>query len=375
MQVESISMKKHTRSKVYDILVVEDDPVQTIILKKLFQKYSLYHVIFKDSIASASEYLDQNSVHAIVSDYNLEDGKGSDLIEYDPEVPIIIMTATKDIDLVVELMKNDEVYDFVLKDYEKNFIELLHRTLEKAIKKFQLTQRLNNQKAQFKQLVENINDVICRTDAEGKILYSNQQVYDISGYNALEMFGEHFSFWVEESHIEIVKEHYDSQVASNQGYTDFEFPIVTKTGKTRWVAQSARMSFDSNGNFLGFLFVIRDITTKKAAELKIKKQNERLHQQNEKIKKNYEELVKAKTSKKALGIVLIIAVVLFLVSEAWLEPIVEQYLGNDNNLAGLAVKGVIALLLKPIDTLLESYLIRRQIKANEKSTISTQAIS
>ena len=369
MQVETVSIKKHSRKNVYDILVVEDDPIQTIILKKLFEKYNLYNVIFKDSIASASDYLDKNSVHAIVSDYNLEDGKGSDLIEYDPEVPIIIMTATKDIDLVVELMKNEEVYDFVLKDYEKNFIELLHRTLEKAIKKFQLTQRLNNQKAQFKQLVENINDVICRTDAEGKILYSNQQVYDISGYNALEMFGEHFSFWVEESHKDDVNEHYKNQVEAKEGYTDYEFPITTKTGKTRWVGQSARMSFDSNGTFLGFLFVIRDITTKKATELKIKKQNERLHHQNEKIKKNYEELVKAKTSKKALGIVLIIAVILFLVSEAWLEPIVEQYTGKENNLAGLAVKGVIALLLKPIDTLLESYLIRRQIKAYEKSNL------
>lgn len=372
MQVESISIKKHSKKNVYDILVVEDDPIQTIILKKLFQKYSLYNVIFKDSIGSASDYLDKNNVHAIVSDYNLEDGKGSDLIEYDPEVPIIIMTATKDIELVIDLMKNEEVYDFVLKDYEKNFIELLHRTLEKAIKKFQLTQRLNNQKAQFKQLVENINDVICRTDAEGKILYSNQQVYELSGYNALEIFGEHFSFWVDKDHIDKVKEFYTNQVILKEGYADFEFPIITKTGKTRWVGQSARISFDSQGNFLGFLFVIRDITTKKAAELKIKKQNERLHQQNDKIKKNYEELVKAKTSKKALGIVLIIAVILFLVSEAWLEPLVEQYTGRENNLAGLAVKGVIALLLKPIDTILESYLIRRQIKANEKASVKPE---
>ena len=160
MQVDTVSRKKTHARRVYDILVVEDDPIQTIILKKLFEPYAAYNTIFTDSVKTASQYLDQNKVHAIVSDYNLEDGKGSDLIEYDPEVPIIIMTATQDIDLVVELMKNDEIYDFVLKDYEKNFIEILNRTLDKVIKKFQLTQRLNNQKAQFKQLVENINDVI-----------------------------------------------------------------------------------------------------------------------------------------------------------------------------------------------------------------------
>ncbi|MGB3466378.1 MAG: PAS domain S-box protein, partial [Cyclobacteriaceae bacterium] len=265
MQVESISIDKHSKKNVYDILIVEDDPIQTIILKKLFLRYKLYNVIFRDSIRSASDYLDENSVHAIVSDYNLEDGKGSDLIEYDPEVPIIIMTATKDIGLVVELMKNDEVYDFVLKDYEKNFIELLHSTLEKAIKKFQLTKRLNQQKAQFKQLVENINDVICRTDGDGKILYSNQQVHILTGYNALEIFGEKFSFWVDKDYREEVENFYESQLASKREHCDYEFPIITKTGKTRWVGQTARISLDSQGKFLGYLFVIRDITIKKEA--------------------------------------------------------------------------------------------------------------
>ena len=369
MQVGTVSAKKSKARRVYDILIVEDDPVQTIILRKLFEPYTAYHTIFTDSIASASQYLDENKVHAIVSDYNLEDGKGSDLIEYDPEVPIIIMTATKDIDLVVELMKNDEIYDFVLKDYEKNFIEILNRTLDKVIKKFQLTQRLNNQKAQFKQLVENINDVIVRTDAEGKIMFSNQQINELTGYNALEVFGEPFAFWVSPSHADEVRSFYDEQLKKRREHSDFEFPIETKHGGQRWVGQTARLSYDSNGKFMGFLFVIRDITTKKAAELKIKRQNEQLQQQNEEIRQNYEELIKAKTSKKALGIVLILAVILFLISEAWLEPMVEEYTGQENNLPGLALKGVIALLLKPIDTLLESYLVKRQIKkAKQVST-------
>lgn len=368
MQVETVSSKKTHARRIYDILVVEDDPIQTIILKKLFEPYTSYHTIFTDSVKAASQYLDKNKVHAIVSDYNLEDGKGSDLIEYDPEVPIIIMTATKDIDLVVELMKNDEIYDFVLKDYEKNFIEILNRTLDKVIKKFQLTQRLNNQKAQFKQLVENINDVIVRTDAEGKIMFSNQQISDLTGYNALEVFGETYSFWVSESHTAEVEAFYEKQLSRHQEHSNFEFPIDTKHGGQRWVGQSTRLSYDSSGKFLGFLFVIRDITTKKAAELKIKKQNEQLHQQNDEIKKNYEELIKAKTSKKALGIVLILAVVLFLVSEAWLEPIVEEYTGQENNLPGLALKGMIALLLKPIDTLLENYLVKRQIARGKQSS-------
>ncbi len=370
MQVETISMKKHLKEKMYDILVVEDDPIQTIILKKLFQPYQeIYQVVFADSIAEATAYLDSNKVNAIVTDYNLDDGKGSDLIEYGHEVPIVIMTAVQDIDLVVELMKNDEIYDFVLKDYEGNFIEILHRMLEKAMKKFQLAKSLDRQKAQFKELVENINDVICRTDENGKIVFSSNQVASLTGYKSLELIGKHYDFWIPKEYINDVNNFYNAQISVRNEHSSFEFPILTKYRKTRWVGQTTRIRFDNDGNFLGFLFVIRDITTKKEAELQIQHQNERLQQQNEQIKRNYEELIKAKNSKKALGIVLFIAIFLFLISEAWLEPIIEDYVGEEYQMIGLAMKGVIALLLKPIDILLESFLLKRQVRLSRKTEV------
>lgn len=358
------STEKKRNFKVYDILIIEDDPIQTLLLKKLFQTYEhIYNPIFKDSIASASTFLEKNEVNAIVSDYNLPDGTGSDLIYYEPDVPIIIMTATKDIDLVVELMKNDEIYDFVLKEYEKNFIEILHRTLQRAIKKFQLSIALENQKALFKQLVENINDVIIETNAAGQIKYTNAQVFELTGYKSLELHSKSFTNLIDAEVAKSIEEFYQTQETEKSDHSYYEFPITTKSGETKWVGQTAKIRLNGQGEFAGFLFVTRDITAKKTQEDKIKEQNNQLQRQNEEIKRNYEELAKARSSRKALGITLVLAIFLFIVSEAFLEPIIESQTGN--SLTGLAMKGVIALLLKPFDNIVERFLVKRQIKKNK----------
>ena len=71
-------------------------------------------------------------------------------------------------------------------------------------------------------------------------------------------------------------------------------------------------------------------------------------------------LVEAKVSQKASSIVLLIAILLFIVSEMFLEPIIEQNI--DGEYVGLLLKGMIALLLKPIDILVERLLMKRAIK-------------
>ncbi len=352
--------------KVYDILIIEDDPIQTLLLKKLFEQFDyIYQPIFKDSLKAAGQFLAEHEVHAVVADYNLPDGEGSDVIKHEPDVPIIIMTATKDIDLVVELMKNDEVYDFVIKEYEKNFIEILHRTLQRAIKKFQLTYALENQKALFKQLVENINDVIMETDAEGRIKFANAQVFKLSGYKSLELHNKNFAHIIDPEYADELEKFYEEQAEEKSDHSYYEFPITTKTGETKWVGQTAKVRLNGDGQFAGFLFVTRDITAKKEQEDKIRSQNEQLQTQNEEIKRNYEDLAKAKSSKRALGITLILAIFLFLFSEAFLEPIIEDNTGN--HWTGLLMKGVIALLLKPIDNIVESYLVKSQIKKAQQA--------
>ena len=96
----------------------------------------------------------------------------------------------------------------------------------------------------------------------------------------------------------------------------------------------------------------------------IQKINQDLKANNHVLQETINQLVRAKVGRKASTIVLLIAIILFLISEALLEPAVESY--TNDIFVGLLLKGIIALSLKPIDILVEKSLMRQAIKKRRK---------
>ncbi len=99
---------------------------------------------------------------------------------------------------------------------------------------------------------------------------------------------------------------------------------------------------------------------------KLNNLNAKLQDKNVELQNTIDELTKARVGRKATTIVLLVAVALFLISEGVLEPQIEAQIG-DNIWLGLLFKGLIALLLKPIETLTEKYLMTQALKGNQKS--------
>jgi chromosome segregation ATPase len=112
---------------------------------------------------------------------------------------------------------------------------------------------------------------------------------------------------------------------------------------------------------------VNDVNTKLQTQSdEIQEINTELNINNQALKDTVEMLMKAKVSQKASSIVLLIAILLFVASEVFIEPIIEQ--NTSSEYIGLLLKGMIALLLKPIDILVERLLMRRAIKSvNEES--------
>ncbi|MBK6264252.1 hypothetical protein JKA74_04325 [Marivirga sp. S37H4] len=110
------------------------------------------------------------------------------------------------------------------------------------------------------------------------------------------------------------------------------------------------------------------------ANEKLKKQSDEINKINDDLKVNnqllqdtIDQLVKAKVGRKASSIVLLIAIILFIISEGVLEPLVEEKFGNEQ--IGFVFKLGIAILLKPIDVLVERYMMRKALK--NKRSITT----
>lgn len=99
----------------------------------------------------------------------------------------------------------------------------------------------------------------------------------------------------------------------------------------------------------------------------IGKINHDLKVNNQILQDTIDQLVKARVGRKAGTIVLLIAIVLFIVSEGVLEPFIEQ--STNNAYFGFFSKMGIAVLLKPIDTMVEKYLMRQTLRKKDEALL------
>lgn len=86
---------------------------------------------------------------------------------------------------------------------------------------------------------------------------------------------------------------------------------------------------------------------------------------NIELRNTIDELTKARVGRKAQTIILFIGLSLFVLEELVLEPIIDKATGNDIWVS-LGIKLVIAFLLKPLESFVESWLLT---KANKKVSL------
>lgn len=98
---------------------------------------------------------------------------------------------------------------------------------------------------------------------------------------------------------------------------------------------------------------------------KITKANTELGQKNDELQQTLDALTKAKVGRRAATITLLIFLVLVLISEGFLEPGIEDYLETSDGILkqyqgeiGIALKAGLALLLRPIEKVVEQILLK-----------------
>lgn len=98
---------------------------------------------------------------------------------------------------------------------------------------------------------------------------------------------------------------------------------------------------------------------------KINTANSKLEEKNVELQNTIDALTEARVGRRATTYVLIIAVILFILTEAFIEPPIERkmhaaFLDPDAEFyAALGLKGILALLIKPIEMIVERTMMRR----------------
>ncbi len=97
---------------------------------------------------------------------------------------------------------------------------------------------------------------------------------------------------------------------------------------------------------------------------KLELTNDQLNDTNIKLNETIDALTEAKIGRRAGTIVMFVVIALFIVSEVWIEPIIDANI--DNTWVGLGLKLVVAILIKPGEDLTNKYMLKQARKKQLK---------
>lgn len=137
----------------------------------------------------------------------------------------------------------------------------------------QIEEALRLSEERYRNIYENVADVIYETDNQGHLTSISPSVQRRSGYLPEELLGRSVTdFFVYPEQYAAL----DAQMLENGSVNDFEAILRRKDGSTSWTSITSHIIFDANGQGVATEGVLRDITERKQAEERIKQMNAEL---------------------------------------------------------------------------------------------------
>lgn len=122
---------------------------------------------------------------------------------------------------------------------------------------------LRQSETKYRDLVEQISDVIFATDMNGTFTYISPMVELLSGYKPENMIGHSMGEFVDPVFRPQIQERYEG--TGSEQLEPIEFRVKAKSGKFLWVRSSSMLVFDG-GKPVGVRGVLTDISAQKRAQ-------------------------------------------------------------------------------------------------------------
>ncbi len=174
------------------LLVVDDEDVVLDIMKKYLTSFFSFRVECTPSGSAALELLTKNQYDAIISDYEMKEMTGVDLVRIirsqGNDTPFILFTGKGREYVVIEAYENGaDGYVQKGSDIKAQFTELAHK-ITSAVDKRNAERKLKDSERHYRILAENITDVVWVLDPEsGYFKYVSPSVERLRGYTPEEI--------------------------------------------------------------------------------------------------------------------------------------------------------------------------------------------
>ncbi len=262
-----------SKSESIRILYMEDDPGLALLVQKKLERagYTVDHALNGEKGLAMYR---KGCYDVVAVDQNMPVYDGLEVIRnitsQEPLLPTIMITGKGDEKIAVEAMKLGAC-DYVVKDVEGGYLELLPSVIKQAIQKQRLVKEkqqaldaLRESEEKYRVLVENANDFIYMIDINNKVLSLNKFSAKLFGKGPKEIIGK--------SILNIFPKKIANEFAKNlRKVFKTKKVLISETKiivgeKEMWISNSLSPVKNYEGKVIAVMGVSRDITEQKQIE-------------------------------------------------------------------------------------------------------------
>jgi FixJ family two-component response regulator len=324
---------------IFNILIIDDSKDDLFFFEKAIQATGLsIQLVCLDQSSLVLDMLRKKSFDCIFLDYNMPVMDGLSLLKKIKEeklsTPVIMLTGQNDAQMIVTLMKEGAT-DYLSKD------QMSSETLRISIENARRLSIIQKEKKQAERALKHSESSLAEAQKIGHIgnwqidfdkhilVFSDEAMRITEVYNVTDITMLSFCRHIHPKDFHIFKNAF-RKLRANEPY-DITIRYTGWTKQEKSLNLKARLLSDNKA-----IGTIQDITVLKHALLETQKATIKSH---------------------ATTIVLVIAVVIFLLSEAVLDPFIDSLTAS--LIISLSFKGSIAMALKPLELLLEKIMKNR----------------
>jgi PAS domain S-box-containing protein len=238
-----------------------------------------YQLALKDFLDGGGEAALENAY--LLGRQALEQGIGVlDIAAVHHQVLITLLHPADKSSARAQIIKNAEKFlveclspfEMAQRGYRESIFALnnLNEKLEDVIE--QRTQAMRVSEERYRSMIEVSPDGIIVTDLEGKVILCNRQSAQLHAYSSSdELIGAHMGSFITPEDMPHVNQ-IIQKVLQDGGIGDLEYMLIGKDGRCIPVEVRATLVRDHEGKPAGFMSIIRDISERKRAQLKLEAQ-------------------------------------------------------------------------------------------------------
>ncbi len=124
-------------------------------------------------------------------------------------------------------------------------------------------------------VIENLPDIVYKTDANGNITFVNKVAVEKIGYSEKEFLEKNYIDFVRKDYKIKILNFYNYKLQKKLKKSTLEFPIITKNGDEIWLSPNVQFFYDEEGNLNETISIARNVTETKYINEQLKRSEEK----------------------------------------------------------------------------------------------------